>query len=157
MQLGWMMLLMWTRWIRQSWGWTTSHVGWMAGRKASEDELGVPKGIRAVLEERALIPVQWTLTKWERVWACSQLDFKNEKLTIERFLVDGRGQIVYMLPKFHCEVKPIERVWAQAKRYMTHTVNTAYKTWSFRHSCRTFTFRHYTTWSCWRIWFGETG
>ena len=22
-----------------------------------------------------------------------------------------------MLPKFHCELNPIERVWAQAKRY----------------------------------------
>ena len=25
--------------------------------------------------------------------------------------------IVYMLPKYHCELNPIERVWAQAKRY----------------------------------------
>lgn len=24
---------------------------------------------------------------------------------------------MYMLPKFHCELNPIERVWAQAKRY----------------------------------------
>ena len=24
---------------------------------------------------------------------------------------------MYYLPKFHCELNPIERVWAQAKRY----------------------------------------
>ena len=24
---------------------------------------------------------------------------------------------MYMLPKYHCELNPIERVWAQAKRY----------------------------------------
>ena len=24
---------------------------------------------------------------------------------------------MYMLPKFHCELNPIERVWAEAKRY----------------------------------------
>ncbi len=44
-------------------------------------------------------------------------DFKNEKSAIERFLAEEKGHIVYMLPKFHCELNPIERVWAQAKRY----------------------------------------
>ena len=44
-------------------------------------------------------------------------DFKNQKSTIERYLVEERGHIMYMIPKFHCELNPIERVWAQAKRY----------------------------------------
>ena len=47
----------------------------------------------------------------------SHPDFRNEKSTIERFLVEEKGHITYMLPKFHCELNPIERVWAQAKRY----------------------------------------
>ena len=47
----------------------------------------------------------------------SHPDFKNEKSSIERFLVEEKGHIVYMLPKFHCELNPIERVWSQLKRY----------------------------------------
>jgi len=44
----------------------------------------------------------------------SHADFKCEKSQIEWFLVE-EGHITYMLPKFHCELNPIERVWAQAK------------------------------------------
>ena len=36
---------------------------------------------------------------------------KNRKLLTEK------RHIVYLLPKYHCELNPIERVWAQAKRY----------------------------------------
>ena len=43
--------------------------------------------------------------------------FKNEKSSTERFLEEERGHIVYMLPKFHCELNLIERVWAQSKLY----------------------------------------
>ena len=32
-------------------------------------------------------------------------------------LVEESGHIMYMLPKFHCEFNPIERVWVQAQRY----------------------------------------
>ena len=47
----------------------------------------------------------------------SHPDFKNEKSSIEQFLEDEKGHIVYMLPKFHCELNLIKRVWAQSKRY----------------------------------------
>ena len=47
----------------------------------------------------------------------SHPDFKNEKSFIEHFLMDERGHIVYMLPKFHCEVNTVECVWSQSKRY----------------------------------------
>ena len=46
----------------------------------------------------------------------SHPDFKYEKSKIERYLAE-KGHIVYMLPKFHCELNPIERVWAKSKRY----------------------------------------
>ena len=45
----------------------------------------------------------------------SHSDFKNEKTRIEHFL--NCGYTCIMLPKFHCELNPIERCWAQAKRY----------------------------------------
>ena len=44
-------------------------------------------------------------------------DFKYKKSRIERILCDKHRCIVYMLPKYLCELNPIERVRAQAKRY----------------------------------------
>ena len=35
-------------------------------------------------------------------------DFKYEKSKIERLLIDTYSHIVYMLPKYHCELNPIE-------------------------------------------------
>ena len=32
-------------------------------------------------------------------------------------LTEEHGHIAYFLPKYHCKLNPIERVWAQAKRY----------------------------------------
>ena len=43
-------------------------------------------------------------------------DTKEEKTKIEHFL-NGKGYACIFLPKFHCELNPIERCWAQAKRY----------------------------------------
>jgi hypothetical protein len=43
-------------------------------------------------------------------------DFATEDTIVENCL-KGRGHKVYFLPKFHCELNPIERVWAQAKVY----------------------------------------
>ena len=44
-------------------------------------------------------------------------DFKYEKSRIERYLCEDNNYIMYMLPKYHCELNPIERVWSQAKRH----------------------------------------
>ena len=57
----------------------------------------------------------------------SHPDFKNEKLQIKRFFVEEKRHIVYMLPKFHCELNPIERVWAQAKKYLKAYCNYSIK------------------------------
>lgn len=43
-------------------------------------------------------------------------DFINEKTKLEYFL-HNKGHACLFLPKFHCELNPIERCWAQAKRY----------------------------------------
>ena len=76
---------------------------------------GIPKEMRIVLEERGVNTHAMTREKMREVLAC-HADFKHEKSRIERCLVDEKGYIVYMLPKFHCEPNPIERVWAQSKR-----------------------------------------
>ena len=44
------------------------------------------------------------------------MDFKFEKNEIEKYLLKI-GHIPFFLPKFHPELNPIERVWAQLKWY----------------------------------------
>lgn len=43
-------------------------------------------------------------------------DFKNEKPKLCHYL-ESRGHVALHLPKFHPELNPIERVWAQSKQY----------------------------------------
>ena len=78
--------------------------------------IGIPKGLRVVLEERG-INTQGMVGDEMREISGSHADFKNEKSLIERFLVEEKKHIVYFLPKFHPELNPIERVWAQSKKY----------------------------------------
>ena len=46
----------------------------------------------------------------------SMPDFKYEKTKVETLLL-ANGYKAYFIPKFHCELNPIERVWAQSKKY----------------------------------------
>ena len=46
----------------------------------------------------------------------SHHDFKYEKTAVEH-LLEGHGFPCFFIPKFHCELNPIERVWGAAKRY----------------------------------------
>ena len=43
-------------------------------------------------------------------------DFKYEKTKLETLLL-SHGYKGFFLPKFHCELNPIERVWAHSKAY----------------------------------------
>ena len=43
-------------------------------------------------------------------------DFKYEKTKVEH-LINSRGYRAIFIPKFHCELNPIEACWGQAKRY----------------------------------------
>ncbi len=78
--------------------------------------IGIPKGLRVILEERG-INTQGMNGNQMREILGEHEDFKNEKSLIERFLVEEKKHIVYFLPKFHPELNPIERVWAQSKKY----------------------------------------
>jgi hypothetical protein len=51
-----------------------------------------------------------------RVVLSNHEDFANEKTIVEHFLHD-RGHLAFFVPKFHCELNAIERVWGQAKVY----------------------------------------
>ena len=98
-------------------------------------------------------------------------DFKKEKLKIERYL-DGKGDTVYLFPKYHCELNPIEIVWTQSKRYTKAYCNFDCITAEVYNTCpgKRFTreypkllFQSKTVHVCllrrcsWRIRFGKAG
>ena len=43
-------------------------------------------------------------------------DFKFQKTKVEETILN-QGHRVMFIPKFHCELNPIEHVWCQAKHY----------------------------------------
>ena len=78
--------------------------------------IGVPKGLRIVLQERGVDTTNMNADQMREVLK-QHPDFRDEKCRIERLLVEEHSHLAYFLPKYHCELNPIERVWAQAKRY----------------------------------------
>ena len=60
-------------------------------------------------------------------WCCIsrvlsfQEDFVNEKPLLQHYLED-QGHVCLFLPKFHCELNPIEMLWGYAKYRMDFIV-----------------------------------
>lgn len=44
-------------------------------------------------------------------------NFQNEKTLMEQLIIE-RGHKRSFLPKFHCELNPVKRVWGQVKVYL---------------------------------------
>jgi hypothetical protein len=92
------------------------------GRKAQKMTLenGQPKGMKRVLEERGfnvaklrakcspVCPIENTNCCMARLLS-QQDDFKNQPSMLETF-IRSRGHECMFLPKFHCELNPIEMV-----------------------------------------------
>ena len=76
---------------------------------------GRPKGTKLVLEERG-VDTRKMKAEDMRIVLGNHHDFKHEKTALEYFLHEKHQKLIY-LPKFHCELNPIERVWGEAKRY----------------------------------------
>ena len=77
---------------------------------------GVQKGMRRVLEERGVNThkmkadaMRAELKKFE--------DFKCDGVPIVEEMITGRGHMCFFIPRFHCELNPIERCWCHAKRF----------------------------------------
>ncbi|KAF7323696.1 hypothetical protein MKEN_00590500 [Mycena kentingensis (nom. inval.)] len=92
---------------------------------------GDAKGLKRVLEERGfdvagmrakckpVCPIENTDCCMARLLS-HQDDFKNQISMLET-LVKGRGHEIIFLPKFHCELNPIEMYWGWFKyRYREH-------------------------------------
>ena len=76
---------------------------------------GRAKGLRTILTERGINHQRMKADDMQIVLSQND-DFRNEKAAVQQY-VEGRGHKAYFLPKFHCEMNPIERVWGQSKRY----------------------------------------
>ena len=76
---------------------------------------GQAKGLRTILAERGIFMVRMK-AKDMRTVLSNHDDFWNEKAAVHNY-VESRGHRVFFLPKFHCELNPIERVWGHSKRY----------------------------------------
>ena len=77
--------------------------------------IGVPKGMKIVLEERGINTSSLLKEDMQQILRNHE-DFRNEMPRIVHFL-EERGHVALFLPKFHPELNPIERVWAQSKVY----------------------------------------
>ena len=76
---------------------------------------GSAKGLRTILQERGINTSTFKADDM-RIILSNHDDFVNEKTQVEHY-VTSRGYQCFFLPKFHCELNPIERVWGQSKRY----------------------------------------
>lgn len=76
---------------------------------------GSAKGLRTILHERGINTSTLEADDMRTILSYHD-DFMNEKTQVEHYVI-SRGFQCYFLPKFHCELNPIERVWGQSKRY----------------------------------------
>ena len=76
---------------------------------------GTTKGMRQVLNERG-VDTRGMKAADMRKALSEMTDFKYEKTKVEH-LVSNRGYRAFFIPKFHCELNPIEACWGQSKRY----------------------------------------
>ena len=83
---------------------------WQGRVQTMNYALGVPKGMRVILQERGVNTSRMVGDQMGEILA-EMDDFKNGKSLIEHYLTE-RGHIPVFLPKFHPELNPIERVWA---------------------------------------------
>jgi hypothetical protein len=88
---------------------------WGRQPQSMVNEDGTAKGLRTILRERG-INTERMLADDMRVVLSNHEDFANEKPILAHYLHE-RGHLGFFLPKFHCELNTIERVWAQDKVY----------------------------------------
>ena len=82
---------------------------------------GTPKGMKMVLQERG-IDVKGLNADSMREKLSEFEDFSSQTTILEE-LVCTKGHICLYLPKYHCELNPIERNWCHAKKVARQYVN----------------------------------
>ena len=84
-------------------------------RKPTGKRVRIPRGMIDVLQQRRCYHSKMKVEDM-REELLKHPDFANEKNQLEYFL-HNKGHPCLFIPKFHCELNPIERCWSQAKRY----------------------------------------
>jgi hypothetical protein len=94
-------------------------VGYFLPHKQSFAELEVSdpsfSGLAAATRTSPTLPQCNNRTKccWSKIMSC-QSDFKNERPLLQSIIEDA-GHVCLFLPKFHCELNPIELFWSYIK------------------------------------------
>ena len=83
-------------------------------RNSSGEIVRIPRGID-ILQQRGKYRSRMKVEDMRKELK-SHPDFRDEKNKLEHFL-HARGHACHFLPKYHREMNPIERCWAQSKRY----------------------------------------
>lgn len=73
------------------------------------------KGLRSVLEERNVDTSGMNKADMVKIFE-NMHNLKVQKTRVEE-LISKHGHKCIFLPKYHCKINPIERVWGQAKRF----------------------------------------
>ena len=73
-----------------------------------------PKGMRLVLQERGIDTFGMNSEDMREALS-TFTDFQNPKTIVEEY-IESCGHICLFLPKYHCELNPIERVWCIARQ-----------------------------------------
>ena len=85
---------------------------WPGGVQKMVDSKGTPKGMRKVLVERG-VDTRGMKAGDMRKTLKEMHDFKYEKTKVE-MLIAARGHRCVFIPKYHCELNPIEWVWGHS-------------------------------------------
>lgn len=70
--------------------------------------------MKKILEEHSINTERMKVEDMQMVLSFHE-DIKNKKTLVDKYITH-KGPSLF-LPKFHCELNPIERVWGQAKVY----------------------------------------
>jgi hypothetical protein len=98
----------------------------------------VPRGLEEILRERKLVPGASITEKAARALLAAQPDFLNAESILEERFGTGpnsgrfKQSSMMMIPKFHCELNPIEHVWCWCKRQQRDFCTSDTKMASFR-------------------------
>lgn len=86
---------------------------WCGRPQAMVDRYGVLKGMKKVLEERGISTTTLVADDTREILS-NHHDLATEKTIMENSF-GIRGYTGVVLPKFHCELNPIERVWGKPR------------------------------------------
>ena len=84
-------------------------------RNSSGEIVRIPRGMIDILQQRGKYRSGMKVEDMRKELK-SHPDFRDEKNKLEYFF-HARGHASHFLPKYHCEINPIERCWAQSKQY----------------------------------------